>query len=633
LRPLDEILIWDSVESLPDCFEEIQNLVLWRSYITHGFSSAVSIPQLVEDHADVLRKRYLAWVHEIGETIIRGKRLIDQMQLRPGFSVWWMSLLAEKCNFAKSTQIDDAIRLLAFTDWMDKKNTKRMVLVSSNEALAECLKRWCSRKGIGFEWRRGTNKNISSTRLSWFYARLPHALRALIWLVYQFQSRRILRRTCQKSWGQSQGKITFVSYLLNLGPESASQDAFESGYWGNLPEMLRKKGVPSNWLHIYVKDGQLPTAKDAAEQIRLFNQTGTGIQNHITLDSFFSFSVFGRVLRDWFCLLRNCLALRMHANMTKMGELDLWPLFKDDWKNSVFGVVSMSNALYLNLFESAFREISKQRIGVYLLENQGWESGMRHAWKSNQHGQIIGCAHSTVRYWDLRYFYDPRSYNSRKPNPMPIPDRVAVNGPVAREAYLECGYPEADLVEVEALRYLHLDKIDNKQIMLKSISGKPLKVLILGDYLPSKTLLQMKLLREISDDLSNIELTVKPHPACPIVITDYPELKLKLSDQSLSDLLGHFDIAYTSSVTSASVDAYCAGLQVISVLDPTTLNLSPLRGFAGVRFVSSAEMLRDVLLDAPSWTGDVRESVDYFYVDSSLPRWQAFLSDNLECKR
>ena len=45
---------------------------------------------------------------------------------------------------------------------------------------------------------------------------------------------------------------------------------------------------------------------------------------------------------------------------------------------------------------------------------------------------------------------------------MPIPDRVAVNGPVAREAYLEGGYPEADLVEVEALRYLHIDKIDNK---------------------------------------------------------------------------------------------------------------------------------------------------------------------------
>ena len=630
---MDEILIWDSVDPIPEDSKENQNLVLWRSNITHGFSSAVSIPQLVEEHADVLRKRYLAWIYEIGETVVRGKRVVDQMQFRPFFSVWWMSLLTEKCNFAKSPQINDAVRLMAFTDWIDTKNTERIILVSPNAALAECLQRWCSRKRVGFEWRRLMNKNISTSRLRRLYTKLPYALQALIWVVYQFQSRRVLRSVGQKLWRQSQGKIIFVSYLFNLVPRSASQGVFESGYWGNLPETLRKKGVKTNWLHIYIKDSLLPTAKNAAEQIRLFNQRGAGIENHVTLDTFFSLSVFGRVLLDWFCLLRNGLALRMQANMPTLDELHLWPLFKDDWKNSVFGVASMRNALSLNLFESALREISKQRIGVYLLENQGWESGMLHAWKSNQHGQIVGCAHSTVRYWDLRYFYDSRSFCSTKPNPMPLPDRVAVNGPVAREVYLAGGCLGEELVEVEALRYLHLGKIDNKQIVSKSSSGKPSRVLILGDYLASNTSLQMKLLQQIADDLSNIELTMKPHPACPIVAADYPQLKFKLSDQSISDLLGHFDIAYTSSVTSAAVDAYSAGLQVISVLNPTTLNLSPLRGVAGVRFVSSAEMLRDALLAVPSRKGSIHDRVNYFNVDSSLPRWQALLKDSFEYTR
>ena len=91
----------------------------------------------------------------------------------------------------------------------------------------------------------------------------------------------------------------------------------------------------------------------------------------------------------------------------------------------------------------------------------------------------------------------------------------------------------------------------------------------------------MKMLREISGDLSSFELTVKPHPACPISFSDYPELTFKLSDQPLSDLLGHYDVVYTSSVTSAAVDAYSAGLQVISFVDPTTLNLSPLRRVRG----------------------------------------------------
>ena len=29
--------------------------------------------------------------------------------------------------------------------------------------------------------------------------------------------------------------------------------------------------------------------------------------------------------------------------------------------------------------------------------------------KHMEHGQTVGCAHSTVRYWDLRYFFDPRT--------------------------------------------------------------------------------------------------------------------------------------------------------------------------------------------------------------------------------
>lgn len=585
------------------------------------------MPQWVEDHADLLRKHYLAWIYEIGETVICGKRVVDQMQLRPGFSAWWMSLLTEKCNFAKSPQIDDAVRLLAFTDWMNAKSTERMVLVSSNAALAECLQRWCNRKAIGFEWRRGTNKNISTSRLRRLYARLPYTLQALIWLVHHCHSRLVLRDRGQEFWRQSKGGITFVSYLFNLAPGPASQGVFESGYWGNLPETLRKQGIRTNWLHIYVKDSFLPTVKDAVEQIRHFNQTDAGMQNHVTLDAFFSLSVLGRVLRDWFRLLRKGLALRMQVNMPGLDELDLWPLFKNDWKNSICGVAAMSNLLYLNLFEAAFRDISKQRIGVYLLENQGWESVMRYAWKSNQHGQIVGCAHSTVRYWDLRYFFDPRSYYSKNSNPLPMPDRVAVNGSVAKEAYLEGGYPAEDLVGVEALRYLHLDKIDNKQLVSKSSSGKPRQVLILGDYLPSNTLLQMKLMQEIADDLLNIELTVKPHPGYPIFAADYPELKLKLSDQPLPELLRHFDIAYASSVTSAAVDAYSAGLKVISILDPNTLNLSPLRGIAGVRFVSSSEELQKALLDEQSHEDKSAERVSYFNTDLSLLRWLTLIID------
>ena len=143
----------------------------------------------------------------------------------------------------------------------------------------------------------------------------------------------------------------------------------------------------------------------------------------------------------------------------------------------------------------------------------------------------------------------------------------------------------------------------------------------------------MRLLREIADDFSNIELTVKAHPGCPIDVADYPELKLKLSDQPLSDLIGHFDIAFTSSVTSAAVDVYSAGLKVISALDPESLNLSPLRGVEGVRFVSSSDMLREALRAACLKDDEGSESIQYFNVDPLLQRWRALLSNDHECNK
>lgn len=631
---MNEILIWDSPENLTTGIcDGKQSIVFWQGYSTYGLPDSVSIPCWVEEHAESLRRRFLAWVHEVGETVIRGKRLVDHLQLRPGFSAWWISLLSEKSNFAKSPQIDDAIRLLAFTDWMNDRNVERVVLVSSKAGLAECLQHWCSRKGIRFEWRQSKCKTMPASRLHRLFVKLPNALQGLIWLARQVQSRWALRGAGQLAWRQGQGQITFVSYLFNLVPESASKGVFESRYWGNLPETLRKEGVRTNWLHLYIKDDLLPTAKDAAEQVRLFNQTGAGIQNHVTLDSFMSMTVLGRVLRDWIGLLSKGWGIRMEMNMPRLGQLDLWPLFRDDWRNSVSGVAAMHNVLYFNLFEVAFSQISKQSVGVYLLENQGWEFGMLQAWKSNDHRQIVGCAHSTVRYWDLRYFFDPRSYRSKQSNPMPMPDRVAVNGPVARQAYLAGSYPAEELVDVEALRYIYLNQLGGAssrdfEADTTSTSGKvPVRrLLVLGDYTETHTRVQMQLLNDIADDLpDDISIIVKPHPAMTVLPEDYPRLSFSISSLPIAELLAQTDVVYSSAVTSAAVDAYCAGLPVITVLDQATLNMSPLRGYTGVTFVGSPAELASALHEAVICSSLETQAARFFYLDGGLPRWKKLL--------
>lgn len=617
------LLVWDADVS-PPVGDWIT--VLWSGFEKVNDRGIISIPMLVEARADALRAHYLAWIYELGETRINGKRLVDHLDLREGFSAWWMTLLTEKCNFAKSPQIDDAIRLIAFENWATGCSFGSVVLASANQSLAEGMRSWCANMGFKFEWQRMPDK---TEKLSWtkrLHKFLPHPLQALIWLVRYLAHRWSLRGVGLREWRETEGRATFVSYLDNLVPDAAKDGRFESRYWAHLPDDLQHEGCKTNWLHLYVKDASLPTTGKAADAIRKFNKTGQGGQAHVTLDAFLSARVVIRTLLDWGRLVCKCRRLRQAISLPREAALDLWPFFREDWRCSMYGRAAINNLLYYNLFESALKSLPKQQVGVYLQENQGWEFALIHSWKAAGHGQIIGYPHSTVRYWDLRYFFDPHSYNRAKTVPMPLPDKVAVNGPEALAAYRRGGYPEDDLVEVEALRYLHLVETKTERNSVLPPSSAPVRVLVLGDYLLSNTCQQLLLLEKAAQRLpEDTIITVKPHPNCPVQPMDYPGLRMEVTMEPVAKLLADCDVAYTSSATSAAVDAYCTGVPVVSVLDPNTLNLSPLRGCGGVLFASSSEELASALLSAASSTRSARGQQDFFTLDPKLPRWRKLL--------
>ena len=106
----------------------------------------------------------------------------------------------------------------------------------------------------------------------------------------------------------------------------------------------------------------------------------------------------------------------------------------------------------------------------------------------------------------------------------------------------------------------------------------------------------LNLLSSLSSDiLANLSITIKTHPACSINSFSFPKLNLKFASYSLPELLSSTDVALTSSLTTAALDAYCFGLPVITVIDPFQFNLSPLRGYTDVHFVSSSLQLEHAL--------------------------------------
>lgn len=620
------VFVWDS-EGDPPPGHSVK--VLWRSYGTGEQDDAISVPQLVEDNAENLRARYLAWIHEMGETRIGNKRLVEHLELRPGFSYWWMSLFAEKCNYSKSTQIDDAIRLLAFGEWAANRSIGRIVLATANQPLVECLRAWCATKGVAFEWQRITEL---PARLFWLKRAghaAPHALRALAWLPSYLIDRWPLRGVGLEEWRKTDGRITFFSYSDNWVPDAVKQGRYESRYWAHLPEALHLDACNTNWVHLYVKDALSPTAKQAAAALRAFNDTGRDKQRHVMLDTFLSTGVVLRTLRDWLRLQWAGFGLKNKLRNADGAALNLWPLFKDDWRQSVTGTVAMGNLLNLNLFESALGCLPQQRCGVYLQENQGWEFGLIQAWRAAGHGRLTGVPHSTVKYWDLRYFFDPRSYHRAGSYDLPMPDHVALNGQPALNVYKNAGYPADDLVEVEALRYLDLCASTARASDVAAPAKRALRVLVLGDYLAGNTRRQMDLLAEASQSLPTaMAFIVKPHPNTPIHPADFPGLNMAVTTEPVAKLLAECDVAYASAVTSAAVDAYCAGVPTVSVRDPNTLNLSPLRGCPGALFVSTPAELTIALASVAEGRYVRGDRQAFFTLDTRLPRWRRLLAES-----
>lgn len=618
----ETLLLWDAEGSPP---EGQWIIALWCSFDKNDGSKMYSVPRLVELRASELRAQYLAWIHDFGEEVIDGKRLVDHLELRPGFSYWWMTL-PSLASFGGTTPVYSAVRLLALEHLVRELGCKAITLVSGDHVLAETIRKWCDNAGLAFLWRRIGVKTKPVSFARQILKILPHPLQGLIYLLRHIKQRWVLRGNTGLFDRSYQGDITFVDYLIHLNPEDISQGRFSSNYWTKLINILCDGGVKTSWVHHYIPHSLIQSPLQAKNIIDKFNQQAAGLQSHVTLDKVLSLPVLWNVVRDYLRILVSGAKLcSMKRQLTPKGsDIDLEPLIREDWRKLMFGHVALSNLLFLNEFEFLLKHMPRQRLGIYIQENQPWELAFIHAWKSAGHGRLVGVPHTTVLFWDTRYYFDRRSYQRKGSNDLPMPSCVALNGPAAMIRYREGGYPEDQMIEVEALRYLYLKHLPSKCPPAEGDITKPLNVLILGDYFPDVTCHQMELLLAAACSLPpDTNYIVRPHPACTIKAGDYPSLHLHMTNAPLAELLVNCDVTFTSNITSAAVDAYCVGVPVVSVLDGNTFNMSPLCGLKGVAYITNPTELAAALSGAKQRERVLAEP--YFCLDNELSRWGGVL--------
>jgi len=620
----NKLLLWDA-DGQPPAGDWLT--VLWRSHDTGGRDNVISVPRLVEDNAESLRAQYLEWIYKLGETRIEGKRIVDHLEIRPGFSYWWMTLPAV-LSFGESTMVYSAIRLMAFEGLAYKSDFASIELHSSDSVLKEVLLDWANEVGVDIFSKTAPEsppEARSATVLQQVFRVLPPSIQGLAYLLHYVIERWPLKATGSLRENNKTG-LLLVDYLIHLSPDALSGSRFSSQYWTKLVDVLRKAGTKVIWVHHYIPHAVVPSCSDAVRLLGKWNKDEDTTQAHTTLDGVLGLSVIWGTLKDFAKIVwKSCTVYRALENSPRGSHFNFAPIFRCEWMDSLRGKKAMSNCLMLNLWEKMLKSMPTQSRSLYLQENQPWEMAFIHAWKDAGHGELIGVPHATIMDWDTRYFFDPRSYLRKDLLSLPMPDLVAVNGSAMMNKYVEGGYPASALKEVEALRYLYLADL-NSVSPLGLEHRSCLRVLVITDYFPEITRSQLVMLQKALPLIEEpLEIIVKPHPSCPVRMQDFPGIPMRVVSQSLETLWEGCDVVFSGNLTSAAVEAYEVGLPVVSVVDGRYSNQSSLRRCEGALFASTPEELAKALIVAAATAHSPKGKLDFFILDSKLYHWRKIL--------
>ena len=237
-------------------------------------------------------------------------------------------------------------------------------------------------------------------------------------------------------------------------------------------------------------------------------------------------------------------------------------------------------------------------------------------WKKYNHGKIFGVPHSTVRFWDLRYF-DTTENLLLKSNI--LPDSILVNSTYAFDLLKNEIYNKSNLLIVEALRYQHLND--------HCYNDNYNKVVIFGDFQYKTTIKILEIVKNVRTNLNlNITFYFKQHPAFyfDLSLYDFEE-----DTRTTEEILLNYKIVITSDISSTSAEAYTLGLIVLQYLDGSKLNFSPIKGLEHSHVFNNTETLYNMLEKIKLYNMDIIESSNkYFHINKDLTKWKEILQIN-----
>ena len=613
--------IWDTNQTRQKYINDDESLLLWQHFAGSQYPAhTVSISDVLEQNADEIRAKILSFIYDVGENVAGSSK--TKLKFESGFDYFWMTQFQSR-PYTQSAQLNTLAKLFALIEILKVHKFEQIQVCTADPNLSTIIASIAESNSAEFKVITFNGEISPTSTKSQFKKVIPKPLLAFISLLQQ--SRVAAKLKTDENSSTCSGSISFFDYWYRFGATVNETRKFESQYWTNLVGELKDTDV--NWLHNLVdqhKKSELSRIKSLQNDFNLANTNN----RHSIIDAINESTVVVKSLKSYLRLLIRSLWIEKYKPAFTLSDtaINFWPLFKNEWLNSLRGYEAMINCIRFHRLEFILQRLPKQRLGFYLIENQPWEMALIHLWRKHDHGQIVGVAHSTVRFWDLRLMSDPRRFLEVGINTMPRPDWVAVNGPLAHSSLVDARYPESELVDVEALMYQHLAVAPTNNRKKSSDTSKVTTILVATDFLESATRTQMKLLNDLlqTTESKNLRVLLKPHWSQTFKDLD-PRIDVVSGKEDLATYFDQCDVLYCSAITSAVIDGVCAGVPVIQCLDPQSFNLSPLRGHTEIQVVRTTKELMDAINNLGDTPPIIKPST-LFNLDSQLPKWKALIA-------
>ena len=563
----------------------------------------ISIIEYVEENEEFYQKKYYESIERIGNIIVdNGENIYEKCQFKSDYNLWQMSSIQEK-SFFKTPQIFEHIKILALLDLVKTQDLTQVNISGINRHSASFLT--TLETNTTFYFQNITALNSRKSFADKFFSR-NQRLEAFFWITYQFFKK--LKSPAVIKNIKTESSIFIIDYFAHLNENGMIN--YSSNIWDPLLNKISKRHK-IYFFHHFIPTKKIKSLKRAAQKLNKFNLNKNQVHDFIELN--INFFIFSKVIFNYilFQFKTQKIISSLKAKINNHNNSLSIKFLNNSILSSLTGKELIQNILYVEIFDDFFKKIKYQKIGIYLQENQGWEFALINAWKKNKHGKLLAFNAASISNWDMRFAY-PFEKDKIRLIKQKMPDFFLVGSKSYKLLYNKLGYELDKVHDVEALRYIKLQKV-----ISKTSQGK---ILIMGSITTSVNELMIKSLEPLLLKFNQIKWYFKPHPASTFKIKNE---KIHLLKDDLIKKASELDFVICPSDSSVVIDCYLLGLNFIVFLKKGTPNTSPLKDIKGVKFAYNNEDVSNFIFKK----NKVKRKEDFFNLDNNLNNWKLILNE------